>query len=65
MARFAIPAVLTALCLLDVATARADVLFDSSGVYAVSSSMGAVVASGDFNGDGTPDLATRRRPPGW
>ncbi len=38
--------------------ARAGVVFDSSSVYPVSSAMGALVAGGDFNGDGTIDFAS-------
>jgi hypothetical protein len=57
----ALPALPIALSLLGAPAARAGVLFDSSGVYPVSSAMGAVVVSGDFNRDGKPDLASAAR----
>jgi hypothetical protein len=41
--------------------ARAGVLFDSSAAYPVSSAMGSVVTSGDFNGDGRRDIVSVAR----
>jgi len=41
--------------------ARAGVQFDSSAAYPVSSSMGSVVTSGDFNGDGRRDIVSVAR----
>src|SRR3954465_9161300 len=56
--RRAVAGTVVAATLLGASGARAAVLFDSSTVYPVSSSMGALVVSGDFNGDGKADFAS-------
>jgi hypothetical protein len=59
--RFALPALVIALSLLDAVGAYADVVFDSTQRFPVSDGMGAVVASGDVNGDDKPDLVSVAR----
>lgn len=61
MVRRALPVVSIALSLLGASTARAGVLFDSSGSYPVSAGMGSLIVGGDFNRDGKPDLASAAR----
>ena len=58
MSKLALPVVSLALTLLAAPAAHAGLEIDASVSYAVGSSMGAAVTSGDFNHDGRTDLAT-------